>query len=425
METVISTTSAKTMEKPQKTEKLWNRDFSLLVIGQIISIFGNMIITFALPLYILYISNSPALFGFVLGVSNIPLLLMSPVGGIIADRFKKQRIMFWLDATTTAVILVYIIASGFLLAVVPIVIVKLMALNSIQAVYMSSVQAAVPSLVPKEKMVSANSSVSLVNSFSNMAGMAVAGILFARFGLMPILVVSALCFATTAVMDLFIRIPFKKQESTGGVVEIVKGDITLAAKFMFRERPVIARAALIAFIFSATLMSMIIVGIPVLITQHLGMSMDYVGISQSAMMGGGLLGGILAGVLGGKLKFENTYLILMASGVTVIPIGIVLLINAPIFVTYLVITITCSLAFAFIMPANILIISYVQTETPTELIGKVMSLVVVIPFLANALGQLAYGVVFEWFLYMPWVVVFVTVVLTVLAGMYTRKTFRV
>ena len=409
---------------PEKAAKLWGRDFSLLVIGQTVSIFGNMILSFALPLYILYISNSPALFGFVLGISNIPLFLMSPIGGIIADRFRKQRIMFWLDTITTAIIVAYIIASGFLIAVVPIVIVKLMALNSIQAVYMSSVQAAIPSLVPKGKIVTANSVAQLVNSFSNMAGMAVAGVLFAGFGLMPILVVSAVCFAITAVMDLFIRIPYKKQESTGGMIKIVKSDVSMAARFMFRERPIIARAALIGFMFSLTLMSMIIVGVPVLITQHLGMSMDYVGISQSIMLGGGLVGGIFAGVFGSKLKFENAYLILTAAGLMIVPIGIALLVGMPAFSAYLVITIAGALTTALIMPANILIISYVQAETPVELIGKVMSLIVVIPFIGNALGQLLYGVVFEWLYTIPWAAVFATVVLTLLAGLYTRVYFK-
>jgi MFS family permease len=300
-----------------------------------------------------------------------------------------------------------------------------MALNTIQAKYMTVVQAAVPALVPEEKLVTANSIIQLVNSFSNMAGMAIAGILFAGFGLMPILVVSAVCFAITAVMDLFIRIPFVKQDNTGSIIKMVKGDIVLAARFMFRERPIIARAGVIAFMFSATLSSMIIVGIPVLVTQHLGMGMNYVGISQSVMMGGGLLGGILAGVLGGKLKFENIYLILIASGIAVTPIGIVMTLNVPDFAVYLTITVASALSFALIMPANILLISYVQGETPGSLVGKVMSLLVIIPFLANALGQLVYGVVFEWLESLPWLVVFVTVVLTILAGLYTRKHFRI
>ncbi len=43
--------------------KLWNKDFTLVVIGQIISLFGNAVLRFALPLYILEQSGSPALFG--------------------------------------------------------------------------------------------------------------------------------------------------------------------------------------------------------------------------------------------------------------------------------------------------------------------------------------------------------------------------
>ena len=404
--------------------RLLNRDFSLLIIGQVVSIFGNMVLTFALPLYILYISNSPALFGFVLSISNIPLLLMSPIGGIIADRFKKQRIMFWLDIATTALIIAYIIASGFFLAVVPIVIVKLMALNGIQAVYMSSVQAAIPSLVPAEKIVSANSIVQFVNSFSNMAGMAVAAALFARFGLMPILIVSALCFAITALMDLLIRIPYKQQENTGGMFKIVKSDLTQAAKFMFKEKPVIAHVTVVAFMLSATLVSMLIIGIPVLITQHLEMEFSYVGISQSIMMGGSLLGGIIVGILGNRVKFNDTYKFLVISGLAIIPVGIMMLTSLPVMVIYIIITISVAVSFTLIMPANILIISYVQAETPTEQVGKVMSLIVVLPFLANALGQLVYGAVFEWFADLPWAIVFVTVGLTILTGLYTRRHIR-
>ena len=200
--------------------RLWNRDFTLLITGQIISIFGNMILSFALPLYILHISGSAALFGLVLGLTNIPLLIMSPIGGMIADRFRKQRVMFWLDASTTVLIVAYIVASGFVTAILPIVIVKLMALNAIQGVYMPAVHSSVPVLVSEDRLVSANAAVNLVNFLSSTAGMAIAGLLFAEFGLYPILVTSAVCFAVTAVMDLFICVPFKPQDNSGGVVRV-------------------------------------------------------------------------------------------------------------------------------------------------------------------------------------------------------------
>ena len=67
----------------QMKAKLWNKDFTLVVIGQIISLFGNAVLRFALPLYILEQSSLPALFGQVSALAFLPLIMLSPVGGII------------------------------------------------------------------------------------------------------------------------------------------------------------------------------------------------------------------------------------------------------------------------------------------------------------------------------------------------------
>jgi len=89
----------------QMKAKLWNKDFTLVVIGQIISLFGNAVLRFALPLYILEQSSLPALFGQVSALAFLPLIMLSPVGGIIADRVNKQRIMAVLDFITSVLVL--------------------------------------------------------------------------------------------------------------------------------------------------------------------------------------------------------------------------------------------------------------------------------------------------------------------------------
>ena len=52
--------------------KLFNRDFSLMVVGQVISQFGHSILSFALSLYVLDLTGSATLFGGVLAVSTVP-----------------------------------------------------------------------------------------------------------------------------------------------------------------------------------------------------------------------------------------------------------------------------------------------------------------------------------------------------------------
>ena len=412
------------MESIKISKKLWNRDFSLLIIGQIISIFGNMVISFALPLYILDISESPALYGMAMGVPYISLLLITPIGGIMADRLKKQRIMFWLDAVTTAIILLYMVASGFAIAAIPLAIVKLLALNAIQGMYIPAVQAAVPALVPSDKLPAGNAATGIVNSLSGMAGMAIAGFLYARFGLFPILLASAVCFAITAGMDLLIRIPYKKQPPAGNVVELVKRDLSQAARFTFKENPILAKISVIVFMCVFLLAAMLMVGLPVLITRHLNMDESMVGLNQSIVMVGGIIGSIIAGALGERLTIRKIPLIVLIAGLPLIPMGLIFLIDVPTVVIYIVITITGALTLCTTQLFNVTAITYVQRVTSSELIGKVMSMLMMIPFIANAVGAVLFGLLFEWFEALPWIVILGTAALSVFVAVLSRRLLR-
>jgi len=400
--------------------KLWNRNFNLLVIGQIISLFGNMIISFALPLYIFSISDSPALFGLVMGLPYISLLLLSPIGGIIADRLRKQRIMFWLDASTTALILLYMFVSGLTAYIVPIVIVKLLALNAIQGMYIPTVQASVPFLVPSEKLTSGNAIVGVVNSLSGMVGMAVAGFIFGRFGLTPILIIGAICFAITAIMDLLIRMPYKKRDSSGGVLKIVKEDLTQSVRYATKEKPILAKVVIIVFFMVLMLASVIMVGQPVLVYQYLGMGMEHVGISQSLMMIGAVIGGVIAGTLGEKLTIKKSFMVIAIGSIFILLKGIVFMIGTPYFTAYIVVTITCAMVLMTVQIFNVAAITFVQKNTPSEIVGKVLSIIMVLPFLAQAIGQVLYGALFEGFYSMPWIVIIATAILVAAIAIFSQ-----
>lgn len=77
-----------------RSDRLFSRDFTLMVAGQIISLFGNAILRFALSLYVLDTTGSAAVFGGILAVSMVPTILCSPLGGVLADRVPRQRIMW-------------------------------------------------------------------------------------------------------------------------------------------------------------------------------------------------------------------------------------------------------------------------------------------------------------------------------------------
>ena len=154
----------------------FRRDFTMVVIGQIISLFGNAILRFALSLYVLSLTGSAAVFGGILALSMIPTVLLSPIGGVLADRLPRQRIMVVLDFVTCGFILGYdflFAASGSLAAIT----VFLVLLSLIQAVYQPSVQASVPSLVPEESLMAANGVVMQVQALASLLGPILGGVL--------------------------------------------------------------------------------------------------------------------------------------------------------------------------------------------------------------------------------------------------------
>ena len=78
---------------------MWNnRNLRLLVLGQASSLVGNYTLKFALSMYILEVTGSAALFATFLSVAMVPTIVLSPFGGILADRGDRRRIMVTLDA---------------------------------------------------------------------------------------------------------------------------------------------------------------------------------------------------------------------------------------------------------------------------------------------------------------------------------------
>ena len=75
-------------------EKLFTRNFTLLILGQVSSLIGNYSLKFALSMYILEQTGSASVFAGITAVSMLPMILFSPFGGIRADR---RNIMVALD----------------------------------------------------------------------------------------------------------------------------------------------------------------------------------------------------------------------------------------------------------------------------------------------------------------------------------------
>ncbi len=377
-------------------QKLFTRDFTLVVVGQIISLFGNAALRFALPLYLLNQTGSSALYGAVTACAFIPAILLSPVGGIAADRVNKRNIMVALDFFTAFVIAVYY----FFLGTADLVLLTaavLMLLYGIAGAYQPAVQASIPALAAPEKFVAANSVINMIGSFSGLTGPILGGILYSAYGLVPVLRMCILCFVLSAVMEIFIRIPFVKPPSDGSIWQTAKTDIAQSFRFISKDAPVIGKTVLIVCCINLFLSAMILVGMPYIITEVLSLNNanSLCGFAEGALAAGGLLGGICAGVLGEKVNVRNAGKLIVLCALLVFPIGAALLLPFSDLFCYCVLTACCFGLMVCSTIFSICMMSFVQTETPPPLIGKVIAVILMISNCAQPLGNALYGVLFE------------------------------
>lgn len=379
-------------------EKLFSKDFTLVVVGQIISLFGNAALRFALPLYLLNLTGSSALYGTVMACSFIPAILLSPIGGIAADRVNKRNVMVFLDFFTAAVILVFSLLMNVANLTI-LLTVTLMLLYGIAGLYQPSVQASIPALVNQEHLMAANSCINAISSFSSLTGPVLGGILYSAYGLEPVLWVCIACFFLSAVMELFIKIPFQKQISNGSIWKMAGSDFSESLHFVRKDRPVIGQAVLIVCGINLFLSAMIVVALPYLVTEVLDLGAAQAnrlyGFSQGALAAGGLAGGIGAGIFSRKLSIEKSGNLIIACALCVFPMGASLILFSSGMVNYFVITLCCFIIMVFSTTFSVQMMSFIQTETPQNLIGKVIAVILTFSMCAQPLGNALYGVLFE------------------------------
>lgn len=379
-------------------QKLFSKDFTLVVIGQIISLFGNAAIRFALPLYLLNQTGSSALYGTVTACAFIPAILLSPVGGVVADRVNKRNIMVTLDFFTAGVITVFSLLMG-MADLVLLTTVVLMLLYGISGAYQPSVQASIPVLVTPKHSMAANSVVNTISSFASLMGPVLGGILYSTYGLKPVLRVCTACFVLSAVMEIFIKIPFTAPQSGGGIWQMVKGDFAESLRFIRKEKPVIGKALLVVCGINLFLSSMLMVGLPYMVTEVLyldgALANKLYGFAEGALAAGGLAGGISAGVFAKKLSIQKAGNLIIASAVSVFPAGLALLVFSSGMLNYIMLTVCCFCIMLFSTVFAVQMLSFFQTETPQNLVGKVIAVILAVSMCAQPLGNVVYGILFE------------------------------
>ncbi|MBR0040279.1 MAG: MFS transporter [Oscillospiraceae bacterium] len=228
-----------------------NRNYRLVFFGALVSELGAMLYSFAVSFYILEISgNNAFLQGLYLSLCGVVLLIFTPVGGVLGDRFNKARIMFLCDYAKGAVILLATALMLFLRApreqMIVLFAVGVLG-NAVGGIFSPAAGALLPHIVREEQLQQANSYYSMKNALLSIFGIVLAGILYAALSIYLLFCIVGVCYLLSGVSEMFIRYEHRPSEERL-TLRLALADMGEGLRYLRGEKALLALSISILFI---------------------------------------------------------------------------------------------------------------------------------------------------------------------------------
>lgn len=359
-----------------------HRDFRLFYAGQLISVTGTWMQTVAAGWLVLTLTGSPLALGLVAVARALPVLLLSFVGGTLADRVDRRRLLLLANAAAAIVstVLAVLTATGRIEVAGVLVLSALLGVTF--AFEMPARQSWIVELTGPRHLANAIALNSMLFNSARIAGPALAGLIVAVFGPATAFAINALSFVPVIGVLLVIRPAPIKRPPLGGRRAL--GDVVA---YLRAETPVALMLALLAA--NTIFASGYIVLAPAL-ARDLGQGAAGLGFLMAAAGLGAVAAGLVLAGSGSRLARSRT---LLVSGLALAGFVAGIGSSGTFAITLLLLV---GLGFAmigFTATSNTLI----QTVAPEALRGRIMSLYVAVMVGMMPANGLFAGVVAERF----------------------------
>lgn len=173
-----------------------NHEFRNLWCGQVVSELGDWLNSIAIYALILKLSDSGMAMAGAMMAKLLPIVLISPIAGVIVDRVSRKRVMIISDLLRCGVVLGFLLVEdqGTLWLVYTLVIVEI----SLSGFFEPARSAIIPSLVPKKDLVTANALSGSTWSVMLAFGAALGGVVVHLFGIRTAFILDACTFLVSA-----------------------------------------------------------------------------------------------------------------------------------------------------------------------------------------------------------------------------------
>ena len=306
--------------RANRLARSWKIDFSLLVTGQMVSVFGSSLHLVVVILFLKELTGQAFALGIFQFVAYLPVIVLSPLGGVAADGLSAKRILVGADLLRGAAMLAMglllwqqALSYGLLLAGT-----FLVSLGT--AFFQPAVHALFPSIVERSFLKRGNSIRGSTLLGANFAGTSLGGLAFAVLGPAAVFLVNGASFLVSALEEGFISAPATgggsrgekegrdEKEGSGekeGDARAKRSLGTMAAEVRGRLRQTIGylredRGALSAILTYGMIHGVyppVVLALPFFLEEELGMGSVPYGYAMALLLAGGGAGALLYGFL--------------------------------------------------------------------------------------------------------------------------------
>ena len=360
----------------------WKRNIILFITGQTISLFGSMLVQYAISWYITLQTQSGLMMTLSILCGFVPQILLSPFAGVWADRYDRKKMIAIAD-TAIAVVsiltaLVFVLGYRELWVLFAVSILRSFG----AAVHQPAVSASYPQMVPQENLMKVQGFAGGVQS-ATMILAPIAGASLLAFTSLEL--IFSIDFFTAAIavamLLLFVKIP--KRECVGAECKVdYLLDMKLGVKYIREHHFLIP-----FFLFSTSVLFFIAplaFLTPLQVVRTFGEEIWRLAAIEIGFALGMTVGGFAVAVLGG-FKNRIVTMIVALAAMAAMSFGIALAAN---FWFYLFFMVATGFALPFYnTPAAVML----QEKVDRDYMGRVFSVMGMLSGSAMPLGMLVFG----------------------------------
>jgi len=372
----------------------WKKDLAIFMGGQTLSLFGSMLVQYAITWHITMTTQSGTMMTISIICGILPTFFISPFGGVWADRYDRKKLIILADSaialTTLALAVAFMTGHGSLWLLF-----TASAIRGLGAgIQTPAVGALLPQIVPQEHLMKANATFGSIQSVIMLSAPMAAGALMSFASIEALFFVDVVTAAIAITLLLtFLRVPphaRAMEKITTGYWKDLRDGFSYVGSHAYLKR---------FFLFCAffyILAAPVAVLTPLQVTRSFGNDVWRLTAIEITFSVGMTLGGVLMAAWGG---FRNR-VYTMTAGTFIIGAATMGLGLVPWFWVYLAVMATCGISLPmFNTPATVLL----QETVEPEYLGRTFGVLGMISSLALPAGMIIFGpladtVPIEWLL---------------------------